>query len=186
MVRKILHLRRKRGWGPARIADKLGLRSSTVNRLLRREGEPRLHELDLAICRKPRWKVQRDDSDKPGELVHVDIKKLGKVSTSGGEHRATAEASAGSTADWPAAAAPSPVACLARATNCMGALLDAGAPDFAGGGGLHRGHGLRRTARRLRHTPKAAGPGQHANNQPAPTAPNRTWVEGGCCRVGKP
>ena len=48
---KILHLRRKRGWGPARIADKLGLRASTVNRVLRRKGEPLLHELDLATRR---------------------------------------------------------------------------------------------------------------------------------------
>jgi transposase InsO family protein len=86
MVRKILHLRRKRGWGPARIADKLGLRASTVNRVLRREGEPRLHELDLATRRELRRRVKRYERDKPGELVHVDIKKLGKVPPGGG-HR---------------------------------------------------------------------------------------------------
>jgi transposase InsO family protein len=86
MVRKILHLRRKRGWGPARIADKLGLRSSTVNRVLRREGEPLLHELDLATRRELRRQVKRYERDKPGELVHVDVKKLGKVPPGGG-HR---------------------------------------------------------------------------------------------------
>jgi transposase InsO family protein len=86
MVRKILHLRRKRGWGPARIADKLGLRASTVNRVLRREGEPLLHEQDLATRRALRRQIQRYERDKPGELVHVDVKKLGKVPPGGG-HR---------------------------------------------------------------------------------------------------
>jgi transposase InsO family protein len=86
MVRKILHLRRKRGWGPARIADRLGLRASTVNRVLRREGEPRLNELDLTTRRELRRQVKRYERDKPGELVHVDVKKLGKVPPGGG-HR---------------------------------------------------------------------------------------------------
>jgi transposase len=38
VVRKTVHLRRKRGWGPTRIADRLGMQPSTVNRVLRREG----------------------------------------------------------------------------------------------------------------------------------------------------
>ncbi len=86
MVREILHLRRKRGWGPARIAAKLGLRASTVNRVLRREGEPPLHELDLATRRALRRQIQRYERDRPGELVHVNVKKLGKVPPGGG-HR---------------------------------------------------------------------------------------------------
>jgi len=86
MVRRILHLRRKRGWGPARIADKLGLRASTVNRVLRREGEPRLNELDLATRRALRGKIKRYERDRPGELIHVDIKKLGRIPDGGG-HR---------------------------------------------------------------------------------------------------
>ena len=86
MVRRILHLRRKRGWGPARIAAKLGLRASTVGRVLRREGEPRLHELDLATRRELRRVTKRYEHDRPGDLVHVDIKKLGKVPPGGG-HR---------------------------------------------------------------------------------------------------
>jgi transposase InsO family protein len=86
LVRKIVHLRRTRGWGPARIADKLGLRASTVNRVLRREGEPLLHELDLATRRALRRQVKRYERQRPGELVHVDVKKLGKVPPGGG-HR---------------------------------------------------------------------------------------------------
>jgi transposase InsO family protein len=86
MVRKILHLRRTRGWGPARIGDKLGLRASTVNRVLRREGVPRLHEVDLATRRALRGKVERYERERPGELIHVDIKKLGRIPDGGG-HR---------------------------------------------------------------------------------------------------
>ncbi len=86
MVRRILHLRRKRGWGPARIADKLGLPASTVGRVLRREGEPRLDELDLATRRELRRQIQRYEHERPGDLVHVDIKKLGKIPPGGG-HR---------------------------------------------------------------------------------------------------
>ncbi len=84
MVRRILHLRRKRGWGPARIAAKLGLRSSTVNRVLRREGEPRLNEVDLATRKANRGKVVRYEHERPGDLVHVDVKKLGKIPDGGG------------------------------------------------------------------------------------------------------
>ena len=86
LVRRILHLRRKRGWGPARIADRLGMRASTVHRVLRREGEPLLHELDLATRRALRQQVQRYEHERPGELIHVDIKKLGKIPDGGG-HR---------------------------------------------------------------------------------------------------
>jgi len=87
VVRKICHLRRKRGWGPARIGHRLGMHPSTVGRVLRRAGEPRLHEVDLATRRALRAGVRRYERDRPGELVHVDIKKLGKIPDGGG-HRA--------------------------------------------------------------------------------------------------
>ncbi len=87
VARRIVHLRRKRGWGPARIAHRLGMHPSTVNRVLRREGLPRLHEIDLATRRQLRGEVVRYERQRPGELVHVDIKKLGRIPTGGG-HRA--------------------------------------------------------------------------------------------------
>lgn len=87
LVRKICHLRRTRGWGPARIAHRLGMHPSTVHRVLRREGEPRLAEVDLATRRRVRGQVRRYEYDRPGQLVHVDIKKLGKIPEGGG-HRA--------------------------------------------------------------------------------------------------
>ena len=86
LVRKVLHLRRTRGWGPARIGHRLGLHPSTVGRVLRREGEPRLFELDLATRRQIRGQVQRYEHEQPGDLVHVDIKKLGRIPDGGG-HR---------------------------------------------------------------------------------------------------
>ena len=83
-VRKIVHLRRTRGWGPARIAHRLGLAPSTVNRVLRREEEPRLAEVDLATRRQLRGQVVRYERERPGELVHVDVKKLGRIPDGGG------------------------------------------------------------------------------------------------------
>ena len=47
-VRKILHLRTSRGWGPARIGHKLRMHPSTVHRVLRREAAALLSEGDLA------------------------------------------------------------------------------------------------------------------------------------------
>ena len=60
--------------GPARIGDQLGLRASTVNRVLRRKGMPRLHEVDLATRRALCGQIERCDKDAPGEFVHVRIK----------------------------------------------------------------------------------------------------------------
>jgi transposase InsO family protein len=85
--RRIVHLRAKRGWGPARIGDKLGLHASTVHRVLIRRGCAPLSELDLATRRELRRQVVRYERDRPGELIHVDIKKLGRIPDGGG-HRA--------------------------------------------------------------------------------------------------
>jgi transposase InsO family protein len=87
LVRKIKHLRAKRGWGPARIGHRLGMHPSTVHRVLRREGLPRLAEQDLATRLAIRGAIERYEKDRPGELVHVDIKKLGRIPDGGG-HRA--------------------------------------------------------------------------------------------------
>jgi transposase InsO family protein len=80
VVRKIVHLRRKKGLGPAMIAGRLGMHASTVHRVLRREGLPRLADTDRAT-REP---IRRYERSRPGELVHVDIKKLGNIPDGGG------------------------------------------------------------------------------------------------------
>jgi len=80
--RRIIGLRVSRRLGPARIAWRLGLNPSTVHRVLARYGCPRLACLDRATC----VPVRRYERDYPGELVHVDIKKLGNIPDGGG-HR---------------------------------------------------------------------------------------------------
>ena len=86
LVKRIVHLRTHRGWGPARIAPRLGMASSTVGKVLRREGLPRLRDVDLATRQQLRRAVRRYEHAAPGDLLHVDVKKLGNIPDGGG-HR---------------------------------------------------------------------------------------------------
>ena len=65
--------------GPHRIAWALGEVPSTVHRVLRRHGVPRLRDLD-----RPTRNVVRYERERPGELVHVDVKKQGRIPDGGG------------------------------------------------------------------------------------------------------
>lgn len=76
----IVALRRDRRLGPARIAGILGLNPSTVHRVLARHGMPRLAWLD----RPTGEPVRRYERPRPGELVHIDVKKLGRLRDGGG------------------------------------------------------------------------------------------------------
>jgi transposase InsO family protein len=78
--RRIIKVRVLRRWGPARIAYLLGLNPSTVHRVLTRYRLARLQHLDRATGRV----VRRYEHDAPGDLVHVDIKKLGNIPDGGG------------------------------------------------------------------------------------------------------
>ncbi|QQQ73485.1 IS481 family transposase [Saccharothrix sp. 6-C] len=80
--RRIVKVRVLRRWGPARIASHLGLVCSTVHRVLVRYRLARLSHLDRATGRA----VRRYEHAAPGDLVHVDIKKLGNIPDGGG-HR---------------------------------------------------------------------------------------------------
>jgi transposase InsO family protein len=80
VTRKIVHLRRRKGLGPAMIAGRLGMHASTVHRVLVRERLSRLRDMDRAT-REP---IRRYERSRPGELVHVDIKKLGNIPNGGG------------------------------------------------------------------------------------------------------
>jgi len=81
-------LRVNRRWGPARIAYRLGLTPSTVGKVLNRYQAPRLAWTDPATgCRlRAKPKPFRYEHKNPGDLVHVDIKKLGRIPDGGG-HR---------------------------------------------------------------------------------------------------
>lgn len=78
--RRIINLRVTRRWGPARIGFHLSLPPSTVHRVLSRWGLARLRWLDRATGRV----IRRYEHPAPGDLVHVDIKKLGRIPDGGG------------------------------------------------------------------------------------------------------
>lgn len=78
--RQIVRLRQRRKLGPARIASVVGLPASTVHRVLCRHGLNRLAWMD----RPTGQVIRRIHTDRPGELVHVDVKKLGKIPPGGG------------------------------------------------------------------------------------------------------
>ena len=84
---QVLALRSARLWGPHRIAYQLGMYPSTVHRILRRHQMPLLHHLDRTTGDPVRGTTPvRYEMAAPGELVHVDIKKLGRIPDGGG-HR---------------------------------------------------------------------------------------------------
>jgi len=63
------------------IAVEVGVSAATVSRVLRRLGLDRLSALE------PAEPIRRYERDKPGELIHIDIKKLGRIGSVG--HRIT-------------------------------------------------------------------------------------------------
>ena len=81
MRRKVLWLRRKRRWGADHIGYEVGLAASTVQNILNAAGEGRLDRGDRATNREP---VRRYQRDLPGELIHVDVKKLAGIPDGGG------------------------------------------------------------------------------------------------------
>lgn len=78
----IVELRRKM-FLQARIASYMGVSKATVSRVLRRAGLSRLSDLG------PAEPVQRYEREHPGELLHIDIKKLGRFDKVG--HRITGD-----------------------------------------------------------------------------------------------
>jgi hypothetical protein len=85
LERRIVKLRYVRRWGPHRISYHLGVPRSTVGRVLERYRMPLLAHVDQATglpVRQPR--PVRYEATAPGDLVHVDIKKLGRIPEGGG------------------------------------------------------------------------------------------------------
>jgi len=81
----ILRARAELREGPHVIGWALGIAASTVHAVLRRHGCSRL------IVRAPSEAVVRYERSRPGELVHVDCKKLGRIVRPG--HRVTGDRS---------------------------------------------------------------------------------------------
>ena len=80
LERRIIKVRIVRRWWPARIGFLLGLHPSTVHRVLSRYGLARLAWLDRPTGRN----VRRYEHAAPGDLVHLDVKKLGRIPDGGG------------------------------------------------------------------------------------------------------
>jgi transposase InsO family protein len=80
-VRRVLAARRRRRQGPHRLGYHLGMARSTIYGVLRRHGMSRLAHTD-----RTSGVVVRYQRERPGELVHLDVKKLGRIPDGGG-HR---------------------------------------------------------------------------------------------------
>ena len=80
VVDEIERLRRQR-WTGKEIAAETGVSPATVSRVLRRLGLNKLSALE------PAEPIRRYERQKPGELIHLDIKKLGRIGSVG--HRIT-------------------------------------------------------------------------------------------------
>jgi transposase InsO family protein len=87
-VRRVLTARRRRREGPHRLAWRLGMPRSTVYGVLVRHHLSRLASMDRVS-----GVVVRYQRERPGELVHLDVKKLGRIPDGGG-HRAHGRAAA--------------------------------------------------------------------------------------------
>ncbi|KIP89898.1 MULTISPECIES: IS481 family transposase [Microbacterium] len=79
-VKKIVHLRIRKRLGPVQIADRVGMPASTVHAVLKRCRLNRLSHVDV----KTGEPARRYEHDKPGALIHVDVKKLGNIPDGGG------------------------------------------------------------------------------------------------------
>jgi transposase InsO family protein len=79
VVATIVATRLETLYGPHRLAYELGRPRSTIYGVLRREQLSRLSFID-----RPTRTVVRYERDRPGELLHVDVKKLGRIREGGG------------------------------------------------------------------------------------------------------
>jgi transposase InsO family protein len=84
---RILRERARRRVGAATLARELGLNPSTVGRVLARHQVPLLSWLDPStgeIIRGRRSSAERYEYDRAGGLIHVDVKKIGRIPPGGG------------------------------------------------------------------------------------------------------
>ena len=78
--RRVVELRRRHQLGPARLAPRAGVPASTLHRVLQRHGVSRLSDLDRQGGRI----IRRIETSRPGELVHMDVKKQAQIPKGGG------------------------------------------------------------------------------------------------------
>jgi transposase InsO family protein len=84
---QILELRHRERRGQDWLAAELGVPARTVSRVLARHHVPRLCALDPItgeVIRASKTTAVRYERDKPGQLVHMDVKKIGRIPDGGG------------------------------------------------------------------------------------------------------
>jgi transposase InsO family protein len=84
---RVVALRKAERRGPDWIAAELGVPARTVSRVLARHQLPHLAMLDPMtglVIRASKTTAVRYERDRPGELVHMDVKKLGRIPEGGG------------------------------------------------------------------------------------------------------
>jgi len=83
----VVAARREHRRGQDWIGPELGVPARTVSRILRRHDLPYLRDCDPLtgeVIRSSKTTAVRYERDRPGELVHVDVKKIGKIPDGGG------------------------------------------------------------------------------------------------------
>ena len=73
--------------GPEWLSWETGVPARTISTILRRNGLPRRFEVDPMtgeVIRASKTTAVRYERDRPGELVHVDVKKIGRIPDGGG------------------------------------------------------------------------------------------------------
>jgi len=84
---RVLAARREHRCGPDQLTHEVDVPARTITRILRRNGVPRLRDCDPLtgeLIRASKTTAIRYERDRPGELVHVDVKKLGRIPPGGG------------------------------------------------------------------------------------------------------
>lgn len=84
---RIVEFRTRERRGPDWIGAELGVPARTVSRVIARRGLPHLAQLDPMtgeVIRASKATAVRYERERPGELVHMDVKKLGKIPDGGG------------------------------------------------------------------------------------------------------
>ena len=87
LVQDVLTQRENHREGPAELGLRTGVHPRTVSRILARAGVPKLWELDPVTgerIRSSRATGNRYEHKAPGDLLHVDVKKLGRIPDGGG------------------------------------------------------------------------------------------------------
>jgi transposase InsO family protein len=84
---RVVELRRRERRGPAWISAELGVPARTVSRILARHAMPPLAALDPItgqLIRSSKATAVRYERPLPGDLAHMDVKKIGRIPQGGG------------------------------------------------------------------------------------------------------